>query len=264
VEVSIITVNYNNASGLEETLKSVSSQSYKNLEYIIIDGGSTDESINVIKKYNSQISSWISESDRGIYDAMNKGIEKASGKYLMFLNSGDILLETDTLKNSLSTLSQMPSVDIFYGDILVANDRRVSHKWIKAYPKKIDLDFLRRDTLNHQASFIKSNLFQEFSLYPEKYKLASDYWLYLKCLLNDKKFYHLNFPIVEYDLGGVSGMNYDAYLREKQIVWQELVAGCIQQVIDERDNFKRMTRGKIMQTTLKVNAKFQAFKNKFL
>ena len=143
---SIITINYNNKGGLEKTINSVLGQSFHNYEYIIIDGGSTDGSVEIIKKYASQIDYWVSESDNGVYNAMNKGIGKASGEYLNFMNSGD----TFHSSSALETISDLHSDD----DIIIGGyyetEKGVSHT---IPPHDVTLLTLLKYTINHQATF---------------------------------------------------------------------------------------------------------------
>ena len=114
-QISIITINYNNASGLEKTIRSVVEQTYNEYEYIIIDGASSDKSKEVIQEYQRYIDFWCSEKDSGIYNAMNKGIQKASGEYLLFLNSGDVLNNSAVLADIHGFLS---GEDFVYGDLV--------------------------------------------------------------------------------------------------------------------------------------------------
>lgn len=104
MKLSIITINFNNEKGLKKTLESVSIQTYKNFEFIIIDGGSTDNSVNIIKEYQPIITYWLSEPDKGIYNAMNKGIAQAHGEYCIFMNSGDTFYDASTIEKSLPYL----------------------------------------------------------------------------------------------------------------------------------------------------------------
>lgn len=239
MKLSIITVNYNNASGLEKTFKSVFSQSCNNFEYLVIDGGSTDGSVDIIKQNEDNISYWVSEKDKGIYHAMNKGIKKATGDYLIFLNSGDCFHTFDILDRCYTFIRQFPTVDIVYGNILVVNDSFTNKNWIKSYPIEVDLSFFQFDTLNHQASLIKSNLFQEFGFYPENYKLASDYWLYLLSLLQGKSFKFLDVVMVEYDRSGITGLNYQVYKSEKDQIWNNLLPKCVIKALEDLEVYKK-------------------------
>jgi glycosyltransferase involved in cell wall biosynthesis len=224
-KISVITVNYNNKTGLLKTVESVFGQESNKFEYIVIDGGSTDGSVALLEENTDKITYWISEKDGGIYNAMNKGIANATGEYLMFLNSGDYLVDSQVLVECHDYLNNHPNADILYGAVLldVLADG-VSKEIVYSYPSLLDLKFLTNSTINHQASLIKSCLFKEFGLYPENYRIASDYWLFLTSLLQGKKYHYLDHPLVKYDTNGVSAAgNYENYLIEKRLIWESLV-----------------------------------------
>jgi glycosyltransferase involved in cell wall biosynthesis len=263
-ELSIITINYNNALGLQKTFSSLFSQTIQNYEYIVIDGGSSDDSLKIIEQNENKISFWVSEKDNGVYHAMNKGIARATGAYLMFLNSGDFLIDSNSIKLCINFIQEVPNIDIFYGDMVVVNDPKSPEGRHHKHPCKITLNFFKNQTINHQASLIKAELFKEFGSYPESYKIASDYWLYLKSLLSGKSFKYLNFPMVCYDFNGISSIdNYRAYKDEKQLIWQNLVPGCVKDLISENEEYKDLTEYTIVKSAIQLNKKFQVFKSKF-
>ncbi len=182
MKVSIITINYNNVAGLEKTINSVISKDLHNVEYIVIDGNSTDGSVDIIKKYESKINFWISESDSGIYNAMNKGIRNATGKYILFVNSGDVIKEDCDLQ---SIISQIAGEDIVYFDMEIA-DNLSNTSYIKPYPNHPDFKYFAEDTLPHTASFIKKELLVKYGYYSEEKKITSDWAFFIDavCLLN--------------------------------------------------------------------------------
>jgi glycosyltransferase involved in cell wall biosynthesis len=195
--VSIITVNRNNASELEHTIESVKSNAPENCQYIIIDGASTDGSVDAIRQSSKYVDSWISEPDNGIYCAMNKGIARASGDYCLFLNSGDILCAD----NGLHDLPE-ETHDVFYSDALLncGYKRRIIE-----YPTDIDVNFFVSGMINHQNSLIRLELFQRIGLYDEDYSICADWLFFLKAAYYGKaSFCHLSKPIVEFAVGGVS------------------------------------------------------------
>lgn len=195
MKLSIITVNYNNGDGLEKTIKSVAGQIFQDFEYLIIDGNSTDNSKDFVHEHTSEIDYWVSEPDRGIYDAMNKGIAKAQGDYCMFLNSGDYLLDATTLEN---VFKNNPTEDIIYGNL--KSDFRDYR-----YPKELTLYSLMKGTIPHQASFIKTELFEKFGNYEEKYPIIADWVFFVKAILVHKVSYkHLDLYISFFEHGGVS------------------------------------------------------------
>lgn len=210
-KLSIITINRNNADGLRKTIGSVVSQTYTNFEYIIIDGASTDGSVDIIKEYADRITYWVSEPDTGIYNAMNKGILKANGEYLQFLNSGDWLFNETVLRN---VFDLHRSEDILYGcDMLYYRNDKVV---FKAYPPQLTFLFMISGTISHQGTFLKRNLFEN-SLYNEQYKIVSDYDFYIKnIVIKNCSTFYLDFPIVYFDMYGIS-MSKD----NETLLWNE-------------------------------------------
>jgi glycosyltransferase involved in cell wall biosynthesis len=199
-KLSIITVNRNNCDGLKKTISSVIAQSYKNFEFIIIDGDSTDGSAEVIRDNSSYLSYWISEQDKGTYDAMNKGIMVSKGEYCLFLNSGDYLVDCNVLEK---IFSHGILADIVSGDVLKIRPngkfRRV------ASPESISLHKLCIHSLPHQASLIKRSLFNETGYYTDSYKIASDWEFFLKALvIHEKSYLHIAVDISYFKIGGIS------------------------------------------------------------
>jgi glycosyltransferase involved in cell wall biosynthesis len=155
--ISIITVTYNDVAGLERTIKSVQEQSATNYEHILIDGGSTDGSIELIEQHQDRFSYWVSEPDNGIYHAMNKGIAVARGDYLLFLNGGDHFKNESSLSRLENVANESSSIDLIYGNIEVIGEL----KWIKTYPSELTLDYFVKGTLPHLATLINKNCFNE-------------------------------------------------------------------------------------------------------
>lgn len=216
--VSIITINYNNAKGLETTLVSVHNQKNKEYELIIIDGESTDDSLSVIDKYQSIIAYSCSEKDNGVYDAMNKGIKKATGDFLIFMNSGDSFYDNNTLATFSDLKILHPKFDIIYGDVNAVD--LAIHKKIMQ-PKKLNLFYFIDHTLNHQATFIKRELFKKYGLYSTEYKISSDYEFFLKAFLDDDtRFIHHDFTVCNFQLDGMSQnpINFDNVSKERLII----------------------------------------------
>jgi glycosyltransferase involved in cell wall biosynthesis len=196
--ISIITINLNNFQGLQRTISSVSSQSFKDIEYIIIDGGSTDESIDIIKKNAGTVSFWISENDNGIYNAMNKGITKANGNYLLFLNSGDVLADEKAIEKfaSLNTVE-----DVVFGHLKYQDNSR--EEWVP--PQKLDFEFFVNSSLAHPSTFIKKNLFERVGLYNERIKIVADWKFFLDAVCRFYCSYRkIDFCISAFDTTGVS------------------------------------------------------------
>lgn len=196
--LSIITVNYNNNIGLIKTLESVKKQTFPSYEHIIIDADSKDGSKETILKYEKEtthLTYWCSEPDRGIYDGMNKGIEKASGEYIYFLNSGDCLIE-----NILQKIL-FDGTGYIYGDIKFIGGKK---NRIERAPNKVDLVFLLTKSLPHQACFIHHKLFED-KKYDTNYKIVADWIHSIQCIIfNECSYKHIPYAIAEYDPNGVS------------------------------------------------------------
>lgn len=205
MKLSIITINLNNAAGLDKTIASVQSQNFKNKEHIVIDGGSTDNSTAIIEKYKLNLSKWISEKDSGIYNAMNKGIRLAEGEYLLFLNSGDTLYS----ENTLSEIS-WDGTDIIYGNMMI-HENDTSR--IGLMPKFLSRKHMVRDTLWHPVSFIKKEIFNRLGFYDETLKIVGDYDFFLKCIIKNKvSYFHCGKVIAAFN---TEGMSSDPANREK-------------------------------------------------
>ena len=196
---SVITVNYNNVVGLERTLKSVISQDYENFEYIVIDGGSTDRSVDVIKKYLERISYWVSEPDGGVYEAMNKAVMVAKGTHCIFMNSGDEFYSSSVLSE---VAKYGDSYDLGVGiSSNVCNMKEVS----KVYPpKELSLLFWENCSVVHQAAFMRTDLLRE-RLYDTNYRIVAD-WKYMFSEYLTRQYHYLSFPIIICNFfgGGIS------------------------------------------------------------
>lgn len=194
--LSIITINYDNKIGLEKTVESVLCQSFKDFEYIIIDGGSTDGSREYLELQKYSLYYWVSEPDHGLYNAMNKGIKQSNGEYLLFLNSGDIL-------NTEAALEDFIKNKDFYGDIIYGDYK--FEKGYKIYPDYLTPLYFIRTSLPHQSTFFKRDVFNQMGYYNEKYKIVSDREFYIKCFLSNKfVFTHIQYLLTVYDLSGIS------------------------------------------------------------
>lgn len=241
-ELSIITINYNNSSGLAETFASVFCQTFSGFEYIVIDGGSTDGSADLMEEHAGKITYRVSEKDKGIYDAMNKGIAAASGEYLIFLNSGDCFVDAGTLDECMRCVSNHPAADILYGDIYLISGPP-SEPEPYTHPATLQLRYFKNHVLNQQASLIRSRLFKEFGNFPAQYRLAGDYWLYMKSFLAGKTFVHMNFIMICYDFTGLSFSSGDVYIAERNDIWKKLVPEPMRRTIDRYEEFKKSRIG---------------------
>jgi len=219
VILSIITINKNNSEGLKKTIESVFKQDWNDFEFIVIDGSSTDSSIEVIKLYSDQLSYWVSEPDNGIYNAMNKGILKASGEYCLFLNSGDWLLD-NVLKE---VFNYNFHEDIFYGNVILKCDSKEDQ--INIGCGKSDLTFydFYNGTIMHQSAFIKRYLFDIFGLYDESYSIISDWVFFIKAIIFGGATCHYeNINISYFDTNGIGTVLSQKHLDERSKVLKSL------------------------------------------
>ncbi len=200
MKLSIITVNLNNCDGLRKTVESVLAQSWREFEYLIIDGESTDGSAEYLASVAKDLTWWVSEKDRGIYEAMNKGIERANGEYLLFLNSGDFLANREILEK---IHNEFQDTDIVYGDlILQLKDGRLE---TREYPDVPDNFFVYENSLPHPTSFIRKELFKRIGLYNENDRLTPDWQFFMKALFEFGATYkHLRTAVTVYNLDGLS------------------------------------------------------------
>lgn len=216
MRLSIVTINYNNAEGLRKTLTSVATQTYRSIEHIIIDGGSTDGSVDVIREYVLKVENrrtrvknviWISEPDNGIYHAMNKGLRKATGSYVQILNSGDVMAADDVTERMVMETERLEYPAILYGNMM------------KAYYKgKIVRDtcgdgmytpesflYFYKGTLNHDCAYIRRDLFEKYGLYNERMKICSDWEWYVRAIvLGGERPIYTNIDVTIFDMNGVS------------------------------------------------------------
>lgn len=222
MKYSIITVNYNNKEGLRRTIESVIHQTFRDFEYIVIDGGSTDGSADVLKEYDAQIDYWVSEPDGGIYQGMNKGIRKATGDYLNFMNSGDCFYANDILEK----VSQYNSdADFIVGkDYHYNSETHQGHASIQ--PPRTTMIHFFVATLDHQSSFIKRELFKD-SLYDESHRLVSD-WIFFteKIVKEQKRVQFIPDIVCRREEGGLSEQQWEKNRKEiKQYLRQFLPYG---------------------------------------
>lgn len=232
-DLSLITINYNNASGLERTFKSVFSQINQSFEYIVIDGGSTDGSKQVIERFESNIHIRVSEPDKGIYNAMNKGLEKAKGTYVLFINSGDELNGDDALNKAIPFLD---GTDIIYSDLMLLSEGR---EQLKLYPDKLTFQYFLNDSLPHPATFIKRKLIIDEGGYDENLKVCSDWRFFVIALFKtDASYKHIPLTLSRFYLDGLSSSTpgREIILKEKKEIVAKNFAGFIDLIEEWRQN----------------------------
>jgi len=215
MKLSIITVNLNNRDGLQKTIDSVVSQTFRDFEWIVIDGGSTDGSKELIEQYADHFAYWVSEPDKGIYNAMNKGIKVAKGDYLQFLNSGDWLFDETALER---IFSHCFDADIVYGDMGICEGNKID---IRKYSEKLSFNYLLGYSLGHCATFHKREILQE-ELYDEELKIVADWKFFLTQALKNSKFEHLGETVSCFDTTGISSTGGHKVIAEREKVIKEM------------------------------------------
>ncbi len=218
--ITVITVVRNSARLLEKTIQSVIGQSFPSVEYIIVDGASTDGTADIIKKYEPSLAKWVSEKDNGIYHAMNKGVSMAGGTYICFMNSGDVFADDRTLEKVVAGMDETHDADIYYGNILVKTGENELKERIATAPCN-----KHRMFFCHQSAFVRIELLRKYP-FDEKYKMSADLKFFKQCYYNRRRFVHLDFPVVVYDTSGISHTNRIAGLRENIAVIREMDHGC--------------------------------------
>lgn len=211
---SIITVTYNAAKVLEDTIQSIVTQTYKNTEYIIVDGGSTDGTLDIIHKYKEHIHTVISEPDRGLYDAMNKGIKLATGDYLCFLNAGDGLHEDDTLQLTVHSLTETELPGVLYGEteIVDGNGHFLSMRRLSA-PQELNWKSFKKGMLVcHQAFFARRDLIEPYNL---QYRFSADFDWCIRIMKKANVLHNTHLTLIDYLNEGMTTRNHKASLKER-------------------------------------------------
>ena len=244
MKLSIITINYNNAEGLKRTLASVTEQTYKQIEHIIVDGGSTDGSLEVIKEYVSSnpdsdpfmkhVIKWVSEKDKGVYNAMNKGIIRATGSYIEILNSGDVLAAPEVTERMVKEVENAEYPSILYGNMLKSYDGKTIINRDTCgngmYTPESFLYFYK-GTLNHDCAYIRRDLFDKYGLYNEEMKICSDWEWYVKAIaLGGEKPIYTNIDVTIFDMNGVSelhGKNAEMIKKERREYLEKILPAAV-------------------------------------
>lgn len=225
--LSIITINRNNAAGLEKTMRSVASQIDGDFEYVVIDGASTDGSVEVIRSFESSLGErlkWISEPDKGIYNAMNKGIGKASGEYLQFLNSGDSLVSNDITLRMTEALKNNEYPSILYGNMLKDMPEGKAMRDRCFAGREISFLGFYMGSLNHSSAYIRRSLFDRYGMYDEGFKIVSDWkWFLQAIILGGEKPVYVDMDVTLFDMNGISEKNKALDKTERRRVLNELI-----------------------------------------
>lgn len=255
MKLSIITINYNNAEGLRRTLASVAAQTYHDIEHIVIDGGSNDESVDIIKEYVQRVNSeerrvnsvvWSSEPDKGIYDAMNKGVKKATGDYVWILNSGDMVAAPNVIERMVAALeignrTLENGIDILLGNILrvrgnkreyaplpkAIDDRKIDDRLT---PRPMDVSMLTfySATVPQDAAFVKRDLYEKFGYFDETMKICADWKLFMKMIaLGGVQPMYVNIDVVLFDMTGISNANNELRLAERKAYLEKVLPASV-------------------------------------
>ena len=213
--VTIITVCRNHAKELERTIRSVESQTWQEKEYLVIDGASTDDSLDVIKAHEASITRWVSEPDQGIYDAMNKGVKMAQGEWVIFMNAGDTFAGDDTLQR---VFGNPLDADVIYGDVIKGELVKKAEAPRNAH----------RMFYCHQSAFVRTSCLREFP-FDIRHRMSADFKQVKQLYLSGKTFLQLDFPVANFDTQGVSNKNRSAGLydniqviRETDSLWEQM------------------------------------------
>lgn len=258
IKISIITVNYNDLKGLTKTVESVQEQSWQEFEHIVIDGGSTDGSITYLQENHHLFSHWVSEPDRGVYQAMNKGIFVANAKYVLFLNSGDNFFNKNALKNAVASLEDN---DLVYCNQMVIGQKK---RFLKTYPNSLSFAYFLQDNIPHQATFIKRSLFETYGMFDENLKIIGDWKFFIDCICKYQVSYkHLDVTLVNFYLGGLSSTKENRHIMdsEKRAI---LLSGykAFTQDIDNVLHYQRIINTLRRSRIIRLLIKFK-FLNKF-
>lgn len=223
MKLSIITVNYNNADGLRATMQSVAGQSCKEFEYVVVDGGSTDGSVEAIRENEAFIDRWVSEPDGGIYEAMNKGVAMASGEYVLFLNSADCLAGEGVMAEVVPKLGEK---DFYMGGVM-----RQERGGVLVYPPKVlRASFLLMNYLPHQATFIRRQLLVDRP-YRVQYRIAADWeQMVYELIVRGRSYELLEICITLFDVKGISSIRstYEKQQTERETILHEHFSGIVE------------------------------------
>lgn len=223
---SIITINYNNFNGLKQTIESVLCQTYTNYEYIVIDGGSSDGSKKIIENFSDKIDYWVSEPDKGIYNAMNKGVSKATGEYCLFLNSGDVL-------HSNNVLEQIAAGGLDT-DLLIGKVRYLNTGQLSSLPDVLTMKHFYSRSLPHPSTFMKRTIFESLH-YDESFRIVSDWKLFIEAVIMRNASYAFSDVVVtDFDTTGISATNKRLVDAERRKVLETMFP---QRVLEDYVNF---------------------------
>jgi glycosyltransferase involved in cell wall biosynthesis len=222
---------------------SVLEQSYDQVEYIVVDGGSTDGGADYLKSVSDQLDYWVSEPDKGIYNAMNKGAKQASGEYLLFLNSGDWLIK----KNVIAKVVQSGlTADIVYGNIVKVNQGKAQEPFKGPGEAPVTMHYMYRSSLNHPSSFIAKSIFDKIGGYDENYKIVSDWYFFFKAIFKENaSLKYIDINTTYFDITGISSADPTLSGKEKDVILkQELTTEQYQDYLFQKNLLKSRPKAK--------------------
>lgn len=256
MKISIVTINFNNFEGLKRTLDSVAEQSYRDIEHIIIDGCSTDGSVYVIKEYESanpnrdpffkHTINWVSEKDKGIYNAMNKGVRKATGAYVQILNSGDVFAAADVVERMIAEIEKAEYPELLYGNMI-----KKDYATGKIVGKSREVEYSLRQyfvsTMNHDCCYIRRDVYEKYGLYDENLKIVSDWKWFLQAIgLGNVRPVYVDIDVTIFDCSGISETNLELRNKERRQVLEEVLPPAIladyEKHAFEMEQMKRLRR----------------------
>ena len=229
MKISLLTVSYNSAATIRDTIESIRKQDYPAIEYIVVDGNSTDGTVDIVKEHSTFITRWISEPDRGIYDAMNKALQLATGEVVGILNSDDFYFSNNIISQVAAAFNE-PQIDAVFGDLVFVDPDNLQ-KTVRTYssakwnPSKFARGFMPA----HPTFFVRRKYYEQFGLFKTNYKIAADYELLIRFLyVNKLRYQYLPITMVKMRRGGVSSRN----LRSNIVLNNEIIRACRENGID--------------------------------
>ncbi len=237
MKITVITVCFNAANTLEKTIQSVKEQTYSDIEYIIIDGKSTDTTINIIEQYEKYVTCWISEPDKGVFDAMNKGLSLATGDYVIFMNAGDCFTEANVIENVVNYIANNKEIDVYHGDIY--RDNKSTQNIWRDTPFYLNKKKLKGMNICHQAIFTKLSTAKKYN-FDTSYMVSADYNMMMQIFKNGGSFKYIPLNIAIYDTTGISTTNW-----KQTLIEEARICGCEKSFIYYFIFYKRTILNKI-------------------
>lgn len=256
-KVSVITINFNDRAGLERTVESVLNQNCKDFEYILVDGGSTDGSPEVIRKVEDRLGYWVSEKDSGIFHAQNKGAAKAKGEYLLFLNSGDVFENPNVIEKFIRHLH---SKDLVFGDLVIGSGNEKRERI--DMPDKLGVYYFMISSLAHPVTFIARPFFEKLGGFrADEFRITGDYEFFLRAVLvHNASYLHIPELVALFDASGLSSnpAHHEKHLQERKKSWSLNFSEPVIVAFEEYTSLLRSTELKVGKLIKNVFKPFKA------